>query len=33
VAKISNRTHDKHITRMHDRVEAILAAKGGHTRF
>lgn len=24
---------DKHIDRMHDRVEAILAAKGGHTRF
>ena len=24
---------DKHINRMHDRVEAILAAKGGHTRF
>ena len=24
---------DKHINRMPDRVEAILAAKGGHTRF
>ena len=24
---------DKHINRMHDRVEALLAAKGGHTRF
>ena len=24
---------DKHINRMHDHVEAILAAKGGHTRF
>ena len=24
---------DKHINRMHDDVEAILAANGGHTRF
>ena len=24
---------DKHINRMHDHVEAILATKGGHTRF
>ena len=37
VAKISNQTCDKdvdiHINRIHDCVEAILATKGGHTRF